>query len=304
MTATRQAKTAAGWGAFLTPGWFIAALLIVAFSYVAFTVLAPWQLGKNADVVERNERITAAFEHDPVSYSQVISTDGTLSPDDEWNRVVMTGHYLPDKEVLLRLRPVDRTPAFQVLTAFDIDDGPTILVNRGWVEAQNGGSEVGTIDPAPANTVTLTGFVRVNEAIHSTAPLQDQGHLMVYSINTGQVGELTGTQLVEPYLQLADSQPGVLTAIPLPALDTGNYLSYGLQWIAFGVMAPAGLIYFIVSEVRERRRYREEQEAMSELIDAPEPRPSDTPAPAPARERYGSARRNPWAAAYDRDEER
>ena len=105
----------------------------------------------------------------------------------------------------------------------------------------------------------------------------------------------------------------MINPIPLPQLETGNHLSYGLQWIAFGLLAPAGLIYFIVSETRERRRFREEQEELL-LSDAttPSPTPAPTtaaasaaaaaPAPAPARSRYGGGRRNPWAT--DRDEER
>src|SRR5699024_1286227 len=56
------------------------------------------------------------------------------------------------------------------------------------------------------------------------------------------------------YIQLDDDQPGGLGAIPLPNLDSGPYLSYGLQWLTFGIMAPLGAGYFIWSEIRERRR--------------------------------------------------
>jgi cytochrome oxidase assembly protein ShyY1 len=51
---------------------------------------------------------------------------------------------------------------------------------------------------------------------------------------------------------------GELSALDLPNLDSGPYLSYGLQWIAFGVMVPLGLVYFVWAEVRERRRRRDE----------------------------------------------
>ncbi|WJY68484.1 SURF1 family cytochrome oxidase biogenesis protein [Corynebacterium auris] len=284
------------WKTFLTPGWVIAALLIAAFSYFAFTFLAPWQLGKNEALVERNEHIEHAFDNDPIPFD---------ASAEEWTRVYLTGRYLPEDEVLLRLRPVDRTPAFQVLTPFALDSGETVLVNRGWVPASDGGTEVPEFSSAPTGRLTATGFVRADEGVHPTPPMHDQGYDMVYSISTGQVSELTGQPLASPYVQLAAGEPGELQAIPLPQLDTGNHLSYGLQWIAFGILAPAGLIYFIWAETRERRRFREEQEAL--LADAPladtpsEPAPSE---PAPARPRYGSAKRNPWAASYDRQEER
>ena len=42
--------------------------------------------------------------------------------------------------------------------------------------------------------------------------------------------------------------------IALPHLDAGPFLSYGIQWIAFGILAPIGLGYFVISEIRARRR--------------------------------------------------
>ena len=104
-------------------------------------------------------------------------------------------------------------------------------------------------------------------------------------------------ELAEDYVQLAEGQAGEINAIPVPMLDRGSHLSYAFQWIAFGIMAPAGLIYFLWAEVRERRRFKQEQEEL--LVDAPTT--ASTPAP---RGRYGHTKRNPWASAYDREQER
>ena len=49
---TRTAQT--GWRVFITPGWVITFLLVISFSYAAFTILSPWQLGKDAQIVNRN----------------------------------------------------------------------------------------------------------------------------------------------------------------------------------------------------------------------------------------------------------
>ena len=46
----------------------------------------------------------------------------------------------------------------------------------------------------------------------------------------------------------------MLGVLPLPQTDSGPYLSYGLQWLAFGIMAPLALAYFVRAELRERRR--------------------------------------------------
>lgn len=308
------------WRAFLTPGWIVAALLALVFSWFAITTLSPWQLGKDHDIKERNERIEAAFEAEPVPLSAVVdgtAQDSGYDSNDEWTRVTMTGRYLTENEVLLRLRPVEGAPAFQSLVPFALGDpapdGSThILINRGWVPAGEGGTKVPTIDSAPSTTVTVVAMVRTSEDSYPTSAIEEQGFTMVQSINTAEIADLTGTALLSPYAQLLSDQPGVLNPIPLPTLDRGNHLSYGLQWIAFGIMAPAGLIYFIVSEVRERRRFREEQDELASLVDDPSPAAPPLPpedgassvdaapqAPAPARARYGQTRRNPWAQKDD-----
>ena len=303
MTTSNSQTSQPLWKSFVNPGWVIAALLAIAFSWFAITWLSPWQLNKDHDIKERNQRIEAAFEADPVDVSTILASGYT--PSKEWTRVTMTGHYNPDSEILLRLRPVDGTPAFQSLVAFTLDSGDTILVNRGWVPAAEGGTRVPPLDPVPTGNTTLSAMLRTSDPATETAPLEDQGFTMVQAIDTAHIAELTSQDLVSPYAQLLSDQPGVLNPIPLPMLDRGNHLSYGLQWIAFGIMAPAGLAYFIYSEIRERRRYRDEQREMESLTSTSgdsaagppdESAPSTTPAPAaPARARYGQSRKNPWA---------
>jgi cytochrome oxidase assembly protein ShyY1 len=70
--------------------------------------------------------------------------------------------------------------------------------------------------------------------------------------------------LAGSYLQLVDNQPGGLGLIGVPHLDAGPFLSYGIQWISFGILAPIGLGYFVYSEIRARR-----QEKQAPPTDAP-----------------------------------
>ena len=246
---------------FLKPGWVLLLLFVVAFSYLAFTVLAPWQLGKDDDIVERNELITHAYEADPQPVEDLVDGNGAIK-DDEWSRATLHGHYLPQDEVLLRLRPVDSGPSYQSLVPFRTDSGLTILVNRGWVKAGEANA-VPDIPAAPSGETTLTGMIRADEAQHQSAPIKQEGYQQVYSIHTEQIASLIDAPLAHDYIQLSADQPGVLNPMPIPQLDRGNHLSYGYQWIAFGIMAPLGLGYFVWSEIRERRRAREEEAALA-----------------------------------------
>ncbi|GGG71314.1 SURF1 family protein [Corynebacterium pelargi] len=303
MSSTKRS----GWKVFLTPGWVITTVLVIAFSYLAFTVLSPWQLGKDRDIVNRNEHVDAAFEQEPTDYHNIFDDQGEITNDQEWRRVRITGHYLPDKEVLLRMRPVESGPSYQSLVPFQIDDGPVVLINRGF-EPTNAG-DAPHIPTPPSGNVTLVAHARANERTPDKAPMQADGYQQVYGINTQQIGKLNNTTLGRDYLQLSSDEPGVLQPIPIPKQDRGNHLSYGFQWIAFGIMAPLGLGYFVYSEIRERKRVREEEAALaasqrpeggdgaqapaSKIAESPaaSAEKADPPAQAgstPQRSRYGS----------------
>lgn len=91
-------------------------------------------------------------------------------------------------------------------------------------------------------------MIRADEAEHQSAPIKQEGYQQVYSIHTEQIATLIDAPLAHDYIQLSADQPGVLNAMPIPQLDRGNHLSYGYQWIAFGIMAPLGLGYFVWSK--------------------------------------------------------
>ncbi|MDO4928254.1 MAG: SURF1 family protein [Corynebacterium sp.] len=276
MTKTRTKKS--GWRVFLTPSWIFTAIFVIAFSYLAFTILSPWQLNKDHDIQQRNERISEAFAVDPVQYQDVFDSDGTIRNDDlEWRRIELTGHYVTDSEVLLRMRSVNDTPNYQSLVGFETTDDDFFLVHRGYVPTT--AETMPEIDSPPNGEITITGVARRTEGMPRTDPMEADGYRQVYGINTEQIGDLTGLNLGVDYIQLLDEQPGVLTAMPIPKLDRGNHLSYGLQWIAFGIMAPLGLLYFIRSEIKERRKVAAEEAAMAASV--AEDSPTDTPKEAP-----------------------
>ncbi|WP_280459965.1 SURF1 family cytochrome oxidase biogenesis protein [Nocardia carnea] len=258
----------------LRPGWLILAAVVAGFAYMCFTVLAPWQLGKNDATSERNQLIEDSVDADPVAVTDLLDGGDAAT---EWRKVYAEGSYVPDSTVLVRLRHLDGAPAYGVLSAFTLTDGRTLLVDRGLVAAVDG-SQPPPIEPAPTGTQRVEARVRVSENIDpERAPAVQDGIPHVYSIDVPQETTVLGLPLTPvpvgergAYLQLADDQPGAFTPVPLPQLDSGPYLSYGLQWLAFGIMAPLGLGYFAWAEIRERRKSRAPAQPEPDAA-APEP---------------------------------
>lgn len=272
----------------LRPGWIALAVVVVAFAYLCFTVLAPWQLGKHSRTSQENHQIESSLNTAPVPLKTLLPQQDSSAPGAQWRQVTATGHYLPDVQVLARLRVIDSKPAFEVLAPFVVDGGPTVLVNRGYVRPLEG-SHVPPIPPPPTQTVTITARLRNSEpAAVNKDPFVGDGVQQVYSIDTAQVAVLTRVALAGSYLQLVDGQPGGLGVVGVPALDAGPFLSYGIQWIAFGILAPIGLGYFAYSEIRARRQEKQ-QRAAPAAETAPAPQAPQT-VEAKLADRYGRRR--------------
>jgi cytochrome oxidase assembly protein ShyY1 len=245
----------------LRPGWIALALVVIAFTYLCFMVLAPWQLGKHFRTSRENDQINYSLNTAPVALKTLLPQQNSSARDAQWRRVTATGHYLVDVQVLARLRTVESKPAFEVLAPFVVDDGPTVLVDRGYVRPEEG-SHVPPLAPPPQQTVTITARLRDPEPSDpGKQPFSRDGVQQVYSINTEQIAALTKVPLAGSYLQLIENQPGGLGLIGVPHLDAGPFLSYGIQWISFGIVAPIGLGYFAYSEIRVRRKEKQQHSA-------------------------------------------
>ncbi len=267
------------WTFLLRPGWLAVILVVGCFSALAFTVLSPWQFHRDDAKAARNAAIEESFRTPPRPLREVLPAGVAPGGDTEWQQVQLTGHYLPEAELVVRLRTVLGEPAFEVVVPMRLRDGTTVLVDRGYLRPAPG-MGVPDYPPVPQGQVTVQGRLRAAERDPSDRPVvRRNGITQIYAIDPRAVTSLTGVELQPGYVQLSEGQPGVLGALPLPQLSSGPHLGYALQWIAFGVMAPLGLGYFAWREATVGRR--------------PDPRdrdrdPDDPRDPAPLAGRYGT----------------
>ncbi|MHA6781521.1 SURF1 family cytochrome oxidase biogenesis protein [Pseudonocardia saturnea] len=237
----------------LRPGWLALITAVVAFVIACYTFLAPWQFGREAEREAQQQAIDAATATPPVPLA-ALTADG-VTPDIEWRQVEVTGTYLPDAQGLVRLRVVDGRPAVEVLTPFRTTDGRLLTVDRGSVETPSGSVTPEVVAP-PAEQVTLTARLRVDQTDPEGRVLDEAGFQQLYAPDSRLLASATGLALEPGWLQLAAGEPGVLSPIPvLPSSGGAPFtnLSYALQWITFGVIALLALGYFIRLELLQRR---------------------------------------------------
>ncbi|MPY97823.1 MAG: SURF1 family protein [Actinophytocola sp.] len=255
----------------LRPNWVALTLVVFLFAIACFLLLSPWQWGRHTERDARNEAIERSLSQPPRPVEQVLPDGEAPSSDTEWARVEVTGTYLPDAELVARLRSVNGEPAYEVLTPLRTTSGDTVLVDRGYIQPDD---QVGVPDyaPPPDGEVTVVARVRADESDpqgRSAFTPNGAGAPQVYAIDSSVVADETGLDLRSGYFLLTPDQPGVLNPVPLPRVDSGPFLSYSFQWIAFGIMALAGWLYFTVRESKPGGALRDRTQRPS---DAAEPR--------------------------------
>lgn len=237
----------------LRPGWLALTGLVLIFAGVCFTLLAPWQFARHEERSTTNDAITHAANANPADLNALLPAGQRPDADTEWRTVRVTGEYLADDEVVARLRTVLGQPAFEVLTPFRMTDGTVVLVDRGFVRPVQGTRSVTVPDyaAAPSGDVTVTARIRADERDPSNRRAESEGgRQQVYAVGSALVATATGLDIRPGYLQLEEGAPGVLGALPLPDLDAGPFLSYAMQWIAFGTMALMAWLYFTWREIK------------------------------------------------------
>jgi cytochrome oxidase assembly protein ShyY1 len=240
----------------LRPGWVALVVAVIGFAVACYTLLAPWQFGREAQRDAQQQAIDAADATPPVPLAELSPAGTGVSAGIEWRQVRVTGTYLPEAETLVRLRVVDGAPAFEVLTPLRTDDGRQLLVDRGYVPAGSGAA-VPEVAAAPTAPVSLVARLRVDETDPKARPgTVLDGKRQVWAADSRAVAAATGTALEPGYLTLEAGQPGVLQPVPAVPTAAGSApftnFSYALQWLTFGAIAIFALVWFVRLELLQR----------------------------------------------------
>ncbi len=235
----------------LRPKWIAFHLVVVA-AIVAMVMAGFWQLRRLDERQAFNRTVIERSEQTPRPVEELL--DGTYDADaDEWLPVVLTGSYLPEQIIEFNQSQGGRAGE-NVLAALLLDDGSTVIVNRGFIIL---GAEV---PPAPAVEVTVRGLVRASEQ-------RDRGGLTdqldpelreVRRVDIPQIATLLPGEVAPFYVQLVDRDPPITATDPDPAtrpdLDSGPHLSYAVQWFVFSLCVAVGWVLAVRRSLRSRRR--------------------------------------------------
>jgi cytochrome oxidase assembly protein ShyY1 len=248
---------------FLLSGKWLGWLLIVALLAAVCVVLGNWQMDRRDQALDVIAAVENNYDADPVPFSEVPDIFASADDAVEWTPVVLAGEYDDAGQRIVRNRPLNGRPGYEVLVPLRLEDGSAVVINRGWLPiGNNQAGHPDTIPAAPQGDVTVVARVKPGEGpVSRGAPdgqlasiqLDAYAAELGYPVHTGSYG------LMAAESPAAAVQP---VQIPKPAIDEGPHLSYSMQWYAFGVLLFAGYGYAARQQAHQSR-YAEEEEAMS-----------------------------------------
>ncbi len=217
--------------------------LLLAAAMLLFLGLGVWQVERRAeklaliDAVDRRLRLPPAPAPGPDSWLRVAAETDAYRP------VLVQGTFLHDRESLVQAS-TGHGPGYWVMTPLRTDAGWLVLVNRGFVAAEDR-ERARRRAGEPVGRAAVTGLLRISEPgggfLHANDPAADRW----YSRDVAAIASARRLGAVAPYFIDAGPAPEA-SHQPVGGLTTvtfaNNHLHYALTWFALAGLAGFGLV--------------------------------------------------------------
>jgi len=225
------------------------ALAIVAAAALCVR-LGVWQLSRYQQKKALNGAREAALAAPPVRWDG-DAADSTLIG----RRVTLHGRYDATLHVLLAYREHDATTGVEVVTPLVLENGARVLVDRGWVPADDGVSArpqdfpepgdldvVGVVEPLAHGRYSVRQIEADSARVFSTRALDaDSVAARIGAVAPFMVRQSPGEGL--------PGQPRRSAPEPLP---TGMHMGYAIQWFVVAIVTLGGGAALLRQRARKR----------------------------------------------------
>jgi surfeit locus 1 family protein len=197
-----------------------------------FAWLGNWQLDRQ----QEKQLLFDQFEQAPL-----MSIEQALARDQGFSRVQAYGHFDAQRHVLLDNQILNGRAGVHVLTPFFLNDGTTILVNRGWLPMPPDRRTLPAV-PTEAAERTIAGILRKpstggQRLGDPDVITPDQWPQLVTYLDLDSVAAALDAPLEEWLLQLEADDPAGFAGRQWKAavMEPGVHRAYALQWFALMV---------------------------------------------------------------------
>jgi surfeit locus 1 family protein len=215
--------------------WLIPLLAILC-------ALGTWQIERLHWKLDLLARIHQGLTAPPVPLAEAMpSLDAAHIAAADYRRVSAHGLFENGEEVFFFTTGAQAKPVYHVLTPFLLDDGHTLMVDRGWIPvtpASQAQLHAGDLN----GERTIAGIIRKPAPPNWFTPPVDKLKRIVHTRDPDVIAQNFGFKNVFPMFLEADATPnpggwpkGGMTIIDLP----NDHLQYAITWfgLAIGLLA-------------------------------------------------------------------
>jgi surfeit locus 1 family protein len=214
--------------------WFLPGLALLV-------GLGIWQIERLHQKEALIANVQAGISAPPVPLAEVLARGAANA---EWRHVRVTGHFLHDKEIYVFSRGPKGAVGVDVVTPLALEDGGTVLIDRGFVpEALH---ESKTRQAAQVTgEVSLTGVLRLSQQPGLFTPAPNTDTRLWFVKDVPSMAKAAGVTVPSLIIE-ADATPnpggwplGGQTRVEFP----NDHLQYAVTWFGLA-LALAGVYLF------------------------------------------------------------
>ena len=223
-------------------------VLTFALAYLMFS-LGQWQLSRAQYKENLQKKIVERQNKPSIGYNQLP----VEAEERQFLPVKFHGKYDIEHTILLDNKVVDGVVGYDVFTPFLMNNGASILVNRGFIPLGATREEIPKFE-TPREEISIHGLMEKTpaKAVFLSAEFNEvkQWPSVVQSVDIKQLELKLEYPLMEMVLRLAKNQPGGFKHYqPVINLNSAKNYGYAFQWFA---MMTALLILYIVVNTKKR----------------------------------------------------
>ncbi len=232
-----------------TRRWLGIFLFTTVFAAVS-VALGEWQFDRRDYAQQQIALLNTNYDLPPARIGSVIGELDGVPAEEKWRSVELKGRYLNERTTYVRNRVKQGTIGFEQLVPFQLVTGEIVVVNRGWVPADDKYENPGVTPETPDGEVTVITRLYPDEApVEGRSAPEGQ----IATINVDAIAQrLDAPVFTGFYGQLVSEEPDSATGSlwSRPLLDEGPHLSYALQWYVFALMGYFGYGWALINEAR------------------------------------------------------
>jgi surfeit locus 1 family protein len=234
--------------------WSWPVVLAVLLAASGFVRLGLWQLERAAEKIGQQTAYSEAGAREATPLSQLPLAGLPWDQQQHQNRRVrLQGRYLEGRHLLLIYQTWEEQLGYEVLSAFQLDDGDIVLVSRGWSGQSDPARLVAGLDslPGPRSVEGQLYVPGEREAARRDPGRNTDWPLIRRYVNTAELAPLFEAPLFPYVVRLAPGEPGLLVRHwPAAVAATDRHFSYALQWFAMA-LAVLAVSLLLASNLRE-----------------------------------------------------